>query len=136
MKIVVVSGGFDPIHIGHVRYLQEARELGDRLVVILNSDEFLQQKKGRIFMSFPERMMILNAIRFVDDVVKAIDRDQSVCLTLGALKMAYLKDEMIFAKGGDRTLGNIPEKKICEDLDIKMIFGVGGGKIQSSSELV
>ena len=130
-KTVAVSGGFDPLHIGHVRYFKEAKKLGNKLVVILNSDEFLIKKKGYAFMPYEERKeMIESYTSIVDRVVKCIDKDQTVCKTLELLKPD------IFAKGGDRTLKNIPEKEICEKLGIEMIFQVGGKKIQSSSWLL
>uniref|UniRef100_A0A7C3SR27 Cytidyltransferase n=1 Tax=Dictyoglomus turgidum TaxID=513050 RepID=A0A7C3SR27_9BACT len=128
--IVAVSGGFDPVHVGHIRYFKEAKKLGDKLIVILNSDRFLMKKKGYVFMPFKERKEILESIKWVDKVIPAIDKDQTVCKTLAKLKPD------IFAKGGDRTLENIPEKEVCEKLGIKMVFGVGGGKIQSSSWLL
>ncbi len=127
--IVAASGGFDPLHAGHVRYLQEAANLGSKLVVILNSDKFLMDKKGFIFMPFEERKEILEALSCVSEVIECIDEDSTVCATLRKLRPD------VFAKGGDRTLENIPEKVVCEELNIKMIFDVGGGKIQSSSEL-
>ena len=130
MVTVAVSGGFDPIHVGHIRYFKEAKKLGDKLVVILNSDQFLKNKKGYIFMPFEERKELLESIKYVDEVVRCIDKDQTVCQTLRKLKPD------IFAKGGDRNLKNIPEKEVCEELGIKMLFGVGGGKVQSSSWLV
>jgi len=127
--LVVVSGGFDCLHIGHIRLLKKARELG-YLVVILNSDRFLTIKKGRPFMPFEERKEILESIKYVDRVIPCIDKDQSVCKTLKKLKPD------IFANGGDRIDGNIPEAEVCEENNIKMIFGVGGGKIESSSNLI
>jgi D-beta-D-heptose 7-phosphate kinase/D-beta-D-heptose 1-phosphate adenosyltransferase len=128
--VVAVSGGFDPIHIGHIRNLKEAKKLGDKLLVILNTDDFLIRKKGKPFMVFDERKEILEAIRWVDEVVASVDTDQTVCQSL----RHYKPD--IFAKGGDRTIGNIPEKATCNELGIKMVFGVGGAKIQSSSWLI
>ena len=128
--IVAVSGGFDPVHVGHIRYFKEAKKLGDKLIVILNSDKFLIKKKGYAFMPFKERKEILESIKWVDKVIPAIDKDQTVCKTLAKLKPD------IFAKGGDRTLENIPEKEVCEKLGIRMVFGVGGGKVQSSSWLL
>lgn len=129
-KIVCVSGGFSPIHIGHIRYFKDAKKLGDKLIVILNTDEFLKTKRGVVFIPYQERKEIIESIKYVDKVVRCIDKDQSVCKTLKSLKPD------IFAKGGDRTLGNIPERAICEELGIEMVFGVGGGKIQSSSWLL
>jgi len=127
--LVAVSGGFDPIHIGHIRLLQEARRLG-YLVVILNSDRFLTIKKGRAFMPFNERKRILESIKYVNRVVPCIDKDQTVCKTLEKIKPD------IFANGGDRDGKNIPEIEVCEQNNIKMIFGVGGNKIKSSSNLI
>jgi cytidyltransferase-like protein len=130
-RVVVVSGGFDPLHIGHVRMIQEARKLGTRLVVIVNGDEFLVRKKGYAFMPLAERMEIVRALRDVDDVVAAVDKDQTVCETLRLVKPD------VFANGGDRrNAGEIPETAVCAELGIEMVFNVGGGKVQSSSELV
>ena len=129
-KIVALSGGFDPIHVGHVRMIQSAAEMGD-VTVIANSDEWLMRKKGYVFMKYEERQEILNAIKGVYDVVKASDIDDTVCATL-----LFLRPD-IFANGGDRKEGNIPEYTLCEDMGIKMKFGVGGDdKPQSSSWLI
>lgn len=122
---------FDPAHVGHLSYLKSAKKLGDKLVVILNTDEFLERKKGYAFMPFEERKEILLGLECVDEVIKCIDEDQTVCKTLEMLKPD------IFAKGGDRTAGNIPEYDVCEANGIEMVFGVGGSdKPQSSSWLV
>jgi D-beta-D-heptose 7-phosphate kinase/D-beta-D-heptose 1-phosphate adenosyltransferase len=130
-KHVAISGGFDPLTIGHVRYIQEAAKLGTKLTVILNSDDFLFRKKGYVFMEYNERKEILEAIKGVDEVFKCIDLDDTVRKTLLVLHPD------IFAKGGDRIPSNIPEYKMCTDMGIKMIFGVGGSdKPQSSSWLV
>lgn len=130
MKIIAVSGGFDPVHIGHIRYFKEAKKLG-KLVVILNSDRFLKRKKGFVFMPFKQRKEVLESIRYVDKVVPCIDKDQTVAKTLAKLKPD------IFAKGGDRKFSNLPtsETKVCDKLKIKMKFLVGGKKIQSSTKL-
>lgn len=128
--IVATSGGFDPLHVGHVRLFKEAKTLGDKLVVILNSDDFLLKKKGYIFMPFNERKEILESTRYIDEVVPSIDIDNTVCKTLEKLRPD------IFAKGGDRNEFNIPELGICKELNIQVVFNVGGGKIQSSSWLV
>ncbi len=135
MKKIVVSGGFDPIHIGHLRMFQHARDLGDHLNVIINSDEFLKEKKGYKFMNFEERKEIILGFSCVDEVTKSIDRDDTVCETLEMLSKKNAID--IFANGGDRKdIEDIPEYKICTDNNIELVFGVGGGKIQSSSGLV
>jgi len=130
--VVAVSGGFDPVHRGHIRYFKEAKRLGNYLIVLLNSDEFLVRKKGKPFMNFEERKEILEAIKYVDEVVKVMDEDDSVAKTLEMVKPD------IFAKGGDRIKSNLPKSEIdvCQRLGIRMVFGVGGGKIQSSSWLL
>lgn len=130
-RIVAVSGGFDPVHVGHIRLLKGARKLGDELVVILNSDRFLKKKKGKGFMSWRDRAEIIGSIRYVDRVVATLDRDQTVRKTLAKLKPD------IFANGGDRkTKQDIPERHVCEKNGIKMIFGIGGKKVRSSSILL
>ncbi len=130
-RVVAVSGGFDPLHIGHLRMIQAAKALGTRLVVIVNRDEFLKQKKGYVFMPLEERMEILRGLRDVDEVVAAVDSDHTVCETLRLVK------HHVFANGGDRRdEAVIPEAGVCRELGIEMIFNVGGGKVQSSSGLV
>ena len=128
-KVVVVSGGFDPIHSGHIAMFKAANELG-RVTVILNSDKFLLKKKKYLVMPFKERKAVLESIRYVDKVVRCIDKDQTVCNTLAKLKPD------IFANGGDRTLKNIPETEICKKFGIKMVFNTGGGKANSSSKII
>lgn len=132
MIIVAVSGGFDPIHIGHLRSILEARELGDSVMVILTRDDQLIKKKGYVFMPYHERKEILMRIDGVDMVLPNIDLDLSSTQSLER----YSPD--IFAKGGDRTEDNMPqmEKDICQKIGCKIVYGVGGGKIQSSSWLV
>ena len=135
MKNVVVSGGFDPIHIGHLRLLEKSKKLGDRLIVILNTDRFLKDKKGFRFMAFNERKEILLGFKCVDEVIRSIDQDNTVRKTIE--KLCKQKKIDIFANGGDRkNVRDIPEYKICKKNNIKMVFDVGGGKIQSSSDLV
>jgi len=138
--IVAVSGGFDPLHIGHVRLLKEASKLGDKLIVIVNNDNWLRKKKGNEFMNENDRREILEAFNFVHSVYITEHKkdmnyndlyEKSVCDAL-----SYIKPH-IFANGGDRFAENIPEFKICQELGIKMYFNVGhGGKIRSSSALV
>lgn len=143
MITVAISGGFDPIHIGHIEMMQEAKGLGDKLVVILNNDNWLIKKKGFAFMPERERKAILEAVRYVDKVIitghPENPADMSVCAELEKLKPD------IFANGGDRdkkdanskTSSLNPEQALCNKLRIKMVFNVGkSGKIQSSSELV
>ena len=128
-KTVAVSGGMDPVHKGHVRMIQEASQFGD-VIVILNSDDWLMRKKGFVFMSWEERAEILESIKGVTKVVRVDDTDGSVCEALRREKPTY------FANGGDRTDKNTPEMDVCSELGITMLWGVGGGKIQSSSDLV
>lgn len=128
-KIVVASGYFDPIHVGHIECLEKAKKLGEKLVVIINNDIQAKIKKGKSFMSQEDRMKIVSSLRCVDEVFLSIDEDKSVCKSLEALKPD------IFAKGGDRTIGEIPETPICNQLGIQIIDGLGE-KIRSSSELV
>lgn len=127
--IVAASGYFDPIHIGHIEYLEKAKKLGTKLIVILNTDEQAILKKGYVFMPLEERKKIVESLRFVDEIFISIDTDKSVCKSLEAIK------PNIFAKGGDRTISNIPEADICNKHNIKIIDGLGE-KLQSSSELV
>jgi D-beta-D-heptose 7-phosphate kinase/D-beta-D-heptose 1-phosphate adenosyltransferase len=137
MITVAVSGGFDPVHIGHVEMMQEAKALGDKLVVILNNDNWLKKKKGFAFMDEKERKAIIEAIRYVDEVVITSHPenpgDMSVCAELEKIKPD------IFANGGDRKPDGdpIPEVELCNRLGIKLVYNIGkSGKIQSSSELV
>lgn len=129
VKVVAASGGMDPLHAGHVEYLEKAKKLGDKLIVILNRDEWLLNKKGYFFMPYWERKKVLEALECVDEVVPAIDNDQSVCETLRQLKPD------VFAKGGDRRVDEVPETKICKELGIEIVDGCGP-KVQSSSNLV
>lgn len=129
--IVAISGGMDPIHIGHIRYIEAAAKLGDALYVILNTDEFLIKKKGYVLMPYKEREEILQSMRDVDLIFKCIDKDQSVCKSLEVI------EPDIFAKGGDKNINNIPEVEVCRKLGIKIVSGVGGkNKPQSSSWLI
>ena len=137
MKVSIVSGGFDPIHVGHIELFEKARELSDELWVILNTDEFLANKKGKPFMPFEERRKILKSLSVVDVVVPCVDKDQTVCKTLKKLKKttAVTSTQLLFCNGGDRTSGkNTPEHKLCEEIGIKTVYGLGD-KIQSSSWL-
>ena len=134
-KIVAVSGGFDPVHIGHVRMFKEAKKLGDWLVVILNNDHWLKKKKGFVFMPQHERKELIEALEVVDQVVltghAAGATDMSVVRELKKIK------PHIFANGGDRVHDNIPEVAVCTAIGCEMVFNVGsGGKVQSSSWLL
>ena len=130
MKKVAVSGYFNPLHIGHIRLLKEANKLGDYLVVILNNDEQVKLKGSVPFMSIEDRKEIVLAIKYVDEVFISIDNDRTICKSLSKVHPD------IFANGGDRNKGEIPEVKVCQDNNIKMIDNVGGSKIRSSSILI
>ena len=126
--MIVLSGGFDPLHVGHVRMIEAARTYG-RIVIVVNSDAWLLRKKGYIFMPYKERSEILRSIRNVS--VSAVDdADGTVCEALERLRPYY------FGNGGDRTTANEKEHELCVRLNIRELFGLGGGKIQSSSALV
>ncbi len=127
---VAVSGYFNPLHVGHLRMIQEAKKLGDHLVVIVNNDNQVKLKGSVPFISQEDRCEIVGAIKGVDEVFLSIDQDPSVCESLKKIK------PHIYAKGGDRNRGNIPETPVCDELGIKIIDGVGGGKIRASSEMI
>ena len=128
MKVVAVSGYFDPIHVGHLEYLKMAKNLGDKLIVIVNSDYQAGLKKGTSFMPEDDRLEIVKSLRCVDEVFLSIDKDKSVCKSL-----EYLKPD-IFANGGDRSLNEIPETAVMKKYNIEMIDGLGM-KIRSSSKI-
>ena len=128
-KVVAISGGFDPVHIGHVQMIEEAAEHGDVLIII-NSDDQLTRKKGYVFMPWDERAYIMSQFKGVTKVVSVDDSDDSVC---EAIKI-HRPD--CFANGGDRYKTNTPEMIVCQELGIHLMWNVGGGKIQSSSDLV
>lgn len=138
MTKVMVSGGFDPVHIGHLRMCQEAKKLGDYLVVVVHCNDWLVQKKGFYFMDEKERCEIMKGFACVDEVYLHKGMERSAISALKAIKPD------VYANGGDRDEKDAADPnsplctdvKVCEELDIKMVFGVGGGKIQSSSDLI
>ena len=137
----VVSGGFDPLHIGHVYMIDEAAQYG-RVIVICNTDEWLLRKKGYVFMNWLERQTILNSLENVFYVMSSeLDEEvgsNSVCNSLRHVRNVISpKGKLYFANGGDKTYGNVPEIAACEECNIEMLWGIGGDcKSQSSSELV
>ena len=128
MKTVAISGYFDPLHVGHLEYIELAADLGDHLTVIVNNDYQCELKKGKSFMPEKDRVRIIQALAVVDTTFLSIDDDLSVCKSL-----AFVQPH-VFANGGDRTLGEIPETKVMKEYDILMVDGLGN-KIRSSSEL-
>tara|TARA_B100000214_G_C23916448_1_gene603954 strand:- start:21 stop:797 length:777 start_codon:yes stop_codon:yes gene_type:complete len=132
MKISVVSGGFDPIHSGHISYLKSAKNISNYLIVALNSDDWLIKKKKKVFMTYSERQSILENIEYVDEIISFNDDDKGSCIdALEKIKIKYPNDEIFFCNGGDRNKNNIPEMTVK---DIKFKFGIGGDeKVNSSS---
>ena len=125
---VAVSGYFDPIHVGHLEYLRMAKDLGDSLVVIVNNNYQCKLKKGKHFMDENDRVEIVKALRFVDEVFLSVDKDRTVCKSLEEIKPD------VFANGGDRATSEVPETPVCKKFNIKMVDGLGD-KIRSSSSL-
>lgn len=130
MKYVAVSGYFTVLHKGHVKLFKEARELGDALIVILNNNEQQIAKKGKLIHDVEDIKYIIQEFECVDEVIIAGDKDSTVCKTL------ELVEPHIFANGGDRFEDNVPEKAVCEELDIEMVFNVGGEKTNSSTDIL
>ena len=152
-SVIILSGGFAPVHKGHMRMFREAANLGHQVVVGLNSDEWLTRKKGKPFMEFYERKEILEGIKYISSVVKFDDTDDTANSLINQVRATYndgmfthdwegnnptgRKDyQLYFANGGDRTTDNVPEMDTCRNLDVTMLWGIGGGKIQSSSWLI
>lgn len=129
LTVVAASGYFDPIHVGHIEYLEKAKTLGDKLVVIVNNDKQTELKKGKSFMPAEDRLKIVRSLRCVDEAFISLDDDASVCKSLAACK------PHIFANGGDRKDCEVPESGICKELNIEMVDGLGD-KIRSSSDLI
>jgi cytidyltransferase-like protein len=131
--VVIITGGFDPLHSGHLNYIKAARKLGDTLVVGVNSDEWLARKKGRSFMPFEDRISIIQSLQGVDYAIPFNDKDNSAKDAIHWTRRVFPQDKIIFANGGDRTLNNIPEMDIIDD-NLEFVFGVGGeDKANSSS---
>ena len=133
MNIVLVTGGFDPLHSGHIAYFESAKQLGDKLIVGVNSDAWLERKKGRAFMPITERTTIIQNLRMVDGVILFNDDDGSSIEAVKNVQNLFPNDQIIFANGGDRTAGNIPEMA-CKDVIFK--FGVGGDDKRNSSSWI
>ena len=138
-KIILLSGGFDPVHKGHVEMFKAAKNFADHVVVGLNSDEWLTRKKGQPFMEWDERKFILESIKYIDYVLGFDDSDDTACDFIRKVNQFYNTDndsQVFFGNGGDRTDETTPEMTYCKGKGVKLLFGVGGGKIQSSSDLI
>ena len=136
-RIVLITGGFDPLHSGHIAYFNSAKELGDSLIVGVNSDEWLRRKKGQEFMSWEERATIISALHNVDRVINFDDSDNSAKDAIRKVRAIYPNAQIVFANGGDRTKTNIPEMDVLEEmLQLEFVFGVGGEDKKNSSSWI
>ena len=136
-RIVLITGGFDPLHSGHIAYIKAARELGDSLIVGVNSDDWLRRKKGQEFMPWEERATIIAALHNVDRVINFDDSDNSAKDAIRKVREIHPNAQIIFANGGDRTKENIPEMGLLEEmLHLDFIFGVGGEDKKNSSSWI
>lgn len=134
MKVVIVSGYFNPLHGGHLDMIEDARALGDKLIVIVNNDKQQLIKKSKIILDERNRLRLISALKHVDDAILAIDEDPSVSETLRIIAMEHPNDEIIFANGGDRSSPKVvPETEVCEEFGIKMVYGIGGQHKADSS---
>ena len=135
-KAIIVSGYFNPIHKGHLEYFQNAKKLADVLFVIVNNDHQRALKQSKEFQLELERMAIVSSLRVVDEAILSIDTDRTVCATIASIANTYSQDyDLAFANGGDQNNNTIPERPICEKMDIALLDGLGD-KIQSSSWLL
>ena len=137
-NIIILSGGFDPVHKGHIRMFREAANLSINVIVGLNSDKWLTRKKGKPFMNWDERAEILQSCKYINQVLPFDDSDETANDIIKQVCSLYRDFDVniYFANGGDRTSDNVPEMKVCDELGVEMIWGLGGGKIQSSSWLI
>ena len=137
-SVIIMSGGFDPVHKGHIRMFREAANLSINVIVGLNSDKWLTRKKGKPFMNWDERAEILQSCKYINQVLPFDDSDETANDIIKQVCSLYRDFDVniYFANGGDRTSDNVPEMKVCDELGVEMIWGLGGGKIQSSSWLI
>jgi D-beta-D-heptose 7-phosphate kinase/D-beta-D-heptose 1-phosphate adenosyltransferase len=135
-KAIIVSGYFNPIHKGHLEYFNKAKAMADKLFVIVNNDKQRQLKKSKEFQDEKERLIIVSNIKAVDKVILSIDTDRTVCNTIKLIAIEYGSVyDLAFANGGDQNNDNVPEKEMCEQMNVKLLDGLGD-KIQSSSWLL
>lgn len=137
MKVIIVSGYFNPLHGGHLDMIEAAAQMGDKLVVIVNNDIQQVMKKDKVILSEQNRSRLLSAIRYVDEVVVAIDEDPTIIRTLESIAKSHPEDTLVFANGGDRDSEKaVPETDVCHQYNIEMVFGVGGvNKADSSTRI-
>ena len=134
-NIVLISGGFDPVHSGHIKLIEEASKHGD-IVVLLNSDEWLRKKKGKEFLSFKERSIIMNALKNVIDVISCGEVDRTCIDGIKKVIKKYPNQKIKFANGGDRNNNTTPETIFCEENDIDLLWGIGGNNKSNSSSWI
>ena len=134
-NIILISGGFDPIHSGHIKLINDASKYGD-VIVLLNSDEWLRNKKGKEFLPFDERKIIMKNIKGVIDVIEFDDSDKTCIDGIKKAKSLYKNNIIKFANGGDRNNETTPEKEFCDKNDIETLFGIGGNDKSNSSSLI
>lgn len=134
--IMILSGGFNPVHKGHIRLFKAAKNMAYKVIVGLNSDSWMVRKYGKTFMNYAERAEIISAIKYVDDVIPFNDDDETAIDLLIRVQRLYPSCSIAFGNGGDRTIKNTPENGFCDAYKIDMVFGLGGEKVQSSSKLI
>jgi cytidyltransferase-like protein len=134
--IIIVSGGFDPLHKGHVRLFKAAKNNGHKVILGLNSDKWLVEKKGKAFMDWAERAEILRELRNIDEVISFNDSDGTALDLLSRVKQLYPELSIAFANGGEKKESTLPEAGFCSAYKIDLLFNMGGSKVQSSSDLI
>ncbi len=134
--ILVLSGGFDPPHIGHARMIRSASDIAENVIVGVNSDEWLENKKGYIFMPWEERAELVSYFRGVTEAVAFNDDDGTACDLIEKVRKQFPDKTIAFGNGGDRVTDNVPEVLVATQSNVDLVWNLGGGKIQSSSDLV
>ena len=134
--IMILSGGFDPVHKGHIRMFKAAKNMAHKVIVGLNSDSWLVSKKDKCFMNYAERAEVISAFRNVDQVMQFSDADGTALDLLSRVQRLYPECCIAFGNGGGRDEDNTPEKGFCHAYNIEMVWQLGGGKVQSSTELI